>query len=102
MYVIPVHLLLILPNTYWASVACYGLSPTFNVSSKGSFAFWTIRHHLSTNTTPVHSLHMRFPVIPVLQLKQFSLRQTYNNLIIKTTELQHVSASYSHHQVCLN
>jgi hypothetical protein len=43
---------------------CYGLSPTFKVSSKGSSAFWTIGHNLSRNTTPVHSLHMLFQVIP--------------------------------------
>jgi hypothetical protein len=46
-------------------MAYYGLSPTFKGSSKGSFAFWTIGHHLSRNTTPVHSLHMLFPVTPV-------------------------------------
>jgi hypothetical protein len=47
-------------------MACYGLSPTFKESYKVSFAFWTKRRHLSRNTTPVHSLHMLFPVIPVL------------------------------------
>jgi hypothetical protein len=31
-------------------MACYDLSPTFKGSSKGSFAFWTIGHHLSRNT----------------------------------------------------
>jgi hypothetical protein len=47
-------------------MACYGLSPTYKESSKGSFAFRTIGHHLSRNTTSVHSSHMLFPVIPVL------------------------------------
>jgi hypothetical protein len=52
------NLCCLLPNTYYSSVACYGLSPTFKGSTKGSFAFRTIGHHLSRNTTPVHSLHV--------------------------------------------
>jgi hypothetical protein len=31
-------------------MVCYGLSPTFKGSSKGSYAFGTIGHHLSRNT----------------------------------------------------
>jgi hypothetical protein len=47
-------------------MACYGLSPVFKGSSKESFAFRTIGHHLSRNMTPVHSLHVLFQVIPVV------------------------------------
>jgi hypothetical protein len=52
---ININVNLLLLNTYWASMTCYGLSPAFKGSSKGSFSFWTISHHLSRN-----SLHICF------------------------------------------
>jgi hypothetical protein len=62
-------------------VACYDLSPTFKGSSKGSFAFRTIGHHLSRNTTPVHSLHVLFPVIRIQLCGDILLINTLNPMI---------------------
>jgi hypothetical protein len=62
-------------------VACYGLSPTFKGSSKGSFAFWTTGHHLSRNTTPVHSLHTLFSVIRIQLCGDILLINTLNPMI---------------------